>query len=91
LRNWLSAAIVAGVLIVAGPGMLGNASAAPSAKTNARAFAATDSYSPRHHTRHHRGHSRPPAYYYARPVYYRPYPNQTPVPFFLGIGFGPAW
>jgi hypothetical protein len=29
--------------------------------------------------------------YYARPVYYRPYPYAMPVPFFLGFGFVPRW
>jgi hypothetical protein len=27
--------------------------------------------------------------YYARPVYYRPYPYAVPLPFFLGFGFAP--
>jgi hypothetical protein len=30
-------------------------------------------------------------YYYDRPTTYRPYPYVSPVPFFLGIGFGPWW
>jgi hypothetical protein len=32
-----------------------------------------------------------PAYYYDRPVYYRPYPYVSPAPFTFGIGFGPKW
>jgi hypothetical protein len=32
----------------------------------------------------------PPAYY-DRPNYYRSYPYVLPVPFFLGLGFGPWW
>jgi hypothetical protein len=28
-------------------------------------------------------------YYYDRPTTYRPYPYVSPVPFFLGFGFGP--
>jgi hypothetical protein len=43
--------------------------------------------------RHHRHFGRdfdrslPASSYYARPVYYRPYPYIAPVPFFLGFGF----
>lgn len=90
---WLRAAFV-GLLFV-GPGAIEKAIAAPSAKLNgASASAATESGAHRHHRRYHRHvvHSRPyaPAYY-ARPVFYRPYPYQAPAPFFLGIGFGPAW
>ena len=29
--------------------------------------------------------------YYARPVYYRPYPYGVPAPFFLGFGYLPYW
>jgi len=32
-----------------------------------------------------------PSSYYARPVYYRPYPYAVPLPFFLGFGFAPRW
>ena len=96
MRTWLSAAFVAAALIVVGPGATGKAAAASSVKTDgAGASAATDFGAHRHHGRHHRHarHSRPysPAYYYARPVFYRPYPYQTPAPFIFGIGFGPAW
>ncbi|MET0679350.1 MAG: hypothetical protein ABW175_26430 [Bradyrhizobium sp.] len=94
MRTWLSAAFVAGALVVVGPGAIAKANAAPSANSNgAGASTATDFGAHRHHRRHHRHtvYSRKyaPAYY-ARPVFYRPYPYQTPVPFFLGIGFGPA-
>lgn len=91
MRNWLFAAFVAGVLNVVGPGTIETAIAA-SAKPNSAS--ASDFSVHRHHKRYHRHavQSRPfaPAYY-ARPIFYRPYPYQTPVPFFLGIGFGPAW
>jgi hypothetical protein len=30
-----------------------------------------------------------PPRYYGRPTYYRPYPYEFPVPFFLGFGFDP--
>jgi hypothetical protein len=54
---------------------------------------ATDA-GPRHRTRHvqryaDRGYD--PPVYDDRPVYYRPYPYVVPVPFFLGLGFGPWW
>lgn len=92
MRSGLSAVFVAAALIVAGPGAI----AAPSAKTNgAGASTSTDFSVDRHHKRYHRhaGHWRPypPARYYARPVFYRPYPYRTPAPFIFGIGFGPAW
>lgn len=94
MKSWLCAAFVGAVLIVVGPGALEKAVAAPSAKPNgANVSAATDFSAHRHHRRYHRRtvHSRPYApVYYARPVSYRPYPYQTPVPFFLGIGFGPG-
>ena len=93
MRSLLRTAFV-GAVIVVGSGAIGKADAAPSAKVNGvNASAATDFSAHRHHRRHHRHtvYSRPyaPAYY-ARPVFYRPYPYQTPVPFFLGIGHGPA-
>jgi hypothetical protein len=91
MKSWLYGAFVASALVVAGPGAIDFAVAAPSAKTNGAA--ATDFSAHRHHRRYHRHavHARPDApAYYARPVFYRPYPYQTPVPFFLGIGFGPA-
>jgi hypothetical protein len=46
----------------------------------------------RRHDRHFdRYVDRSPPSYYARPVYYRPYPYAVPVPFFLGFGFAPRW
>jgi hypothetical protein len=94
MNDSLSAAFVAIALVAAGPIAMKTAVAAPPAKTNgAGVSTATDFSAHRHHRRFHRHpvHARPyaPAYY-ARPVFYRPYPYQTPVPFFLGIGFGPG-
>jgi hypothetical protein len=46
----------------------------------------------RRHNRHFGGYvDRSPSLYYARPVYYRPYPYAVPAPFFLGFGFAPRW
>ena len=42
----------------------------------------------RHHRQPHRV-RRPYTYYYARPVYYRPYPYATLAPFTFGLNFGP--
>jgi hypothetical protein len=50
----------------------------------------TDLGARRHHRRHAFSSVDQPSYY-ARPTYYRPYPYQVPVPFFLGFGFGPSW
>lgn len=46
----------------------------------------------RRHARYHDGVRRVAPYqphYYARPVYYRPYPYSVPAPFVFG--FGPFW
>jgi hypothetical protein len=46
----------------------------------------------RRHNRHFGGYvDRSPPLYYARPVYYRPYPYAVPAPFLLGFGFAPRW
>lgn len=55
------------------------------------ATAATD-IGARRHARHHDGVRRLARYephYYARPVYYRPYPYGMPAPFVFG--YGPFW
>jgi hypothetical protein len=73
---------------------IGRASAAPlpAAVQMPQAAEATD-FSARRRIRHdrryaYRSYERP--YYLDRPTYYRPYPYAVPVPFFLGIGFGPV-
>jgi hypothetical protein len=96
MKSLIGAAFVASALVVAGPGALDRAAAAPQAKTQrAGTSDATDFSAHRYVRRHYRhyGYSRPyyrPTYY-SRPVYYRPYPYYAPAPFTFGIGFGPAW
>jgi len=94
VKTWIGAAVIAGLALFA-PAATGNAAAADS---KAGIFAtdaskATDR-SARRRTRHYRRYAARPyyrPYYYDRPYDYQPYPYDTPVPFFLGIGFGPSW
>jgi hypothetical protein len=87
MKSWIGVAIVAGVVVLAGPASAKSATAAlPQAATQrAHEGRATD-FSAR---RYYRSYSRP--YYYARPYYYRPYPYYAPAPFTFGFGFGPFW
>ena len=104
MKGLIAAACIAVVLTVAGPGAIDNAAAAPQVKPQrAGTSDATDFSAHRYHRRHYRhygyyrpyyrpysgAHYRP--YYYARPVYYRPYPYDSPAPFTFGVGFGPFW
>ena len=96
MKSLIGAALVAGVLVVAGSGAVNGAAAAPQAKAQrAGTSDATDFSAHRYVRRHHRhdGYYRPyyRPYYYNRPVYYRPYPYYAPAPFTFGIGFGPVW
>jgi hypothetical protein len=96
MKSLIGAAFVASALVVAGPGAIDRAAAAPQAKTQSAGTSdATDFSAHRYVRRHYRhyGYSRPyyrPTYY-SRPVYYRPYPYYAPAPFTFGIGFGPVW
>ena len=93
MRSWIAAAFVAGALVVFGPAV--NPAVAAPKKQDADATRSTNFSAHRHHRRHHshdghhRRHDQP--YYYGRPIYYRPYPYQSPAPFTFGIGFGPSW
>ena len=95
MKTWIGGAVLAAGLTLVGPGAPGSAAATnPKAAIHAsQASEATDRGARRRtrHIRHHayRANDRP--YYYDRPYDYRPYPYQTPVPFFLGFGFGPSW
>jgi hypothetical protein len=65
--------------------------AAASASGAKQQTSATDLGARRHH-RHHDGARRivpHEPHYYARPIFYRPYPYSVPAPFVLG--FGPWW
>jgi hypothetical protein len=95
MKGRIAAAIVTGVLALAGSSA-GTAAAAPQVtKQIADPSDATDISARRYYRRDyrygHRPHYRPYPYYYARPSYYRPYPYYTPAPFTFGIGFGPFW
>jgi hypothetical protein len=92
MKTWIGAAILTVALAVGDP--LGTASAAgapakPTAQTEDSGSAA-DIGARRYHRRHHRHGYRPQPYYYARPIYYRPYPYSSPAPFTFGFGFGPG-
>ena len=93
MKSLIGAAFVAGALAVAGPAAISPVAAAPQAKAqSAGTTDATDFSARRHVRRHYRHHGLfSSAYYYDRPVYYRPYPYSSPAPFTFGIGFGPSW
>jgi len=95
MKRWIGAAVMAAGLALSGPAATGSATAANSkVGLHAAGQHATDAskatdLSARRRIRHYHPYYR--AYYYDRPYDYRPYPNAAPVPFFLGIGFGPRW
>jgi hypothetical protein len=88
MTRWIGIAVALG-LMVASPGV-STAATQDAAKSKSSVFA-TD-IGARRHARHHDAVRRvalPEPRYYARPVYYRPYPYGVPAPFVLG--FGPWW
>jgi hypothetical protein len=98
MKSWIGAALVAGVVVLAGPASLSPATAAQpqAAAQKADAGKATDISAQRRYYRRHyhygyRPYDRPyyQPHYYARPYYYRPYPYYAPAPFTFGFGFGP--
>ena len=95
MRNWIGAAVVAGVVALAGAASAKPTIATPpqTAAQKAQAGHVTDFSARRYHRRYYRYGYRPyyRPYYYARPYYYRPYPYYTPAPFTFGFGFGPLW
>ena len=91
--RWIGVSVVAAVLAFGVPAATGSAASARSKPgvPVAHRSQATD-LSARRRIRYRYSHSayvRP--YYSDRPDYYRPYPYQAPVPFFLGFGFAPRW
>lgn len=85
MAKWIALIVVAGL-----------AAALPRASTAARltkpeASAGVAIFDARRHARHDVAQpaARPDPRYYARPVYYRPYPYGVPAPFVLG--YGPWW
>ena len=95
MKTWIGGAVLAAGLALVGPVAPGSAAANDSkARIHASQASEATDLGARRRTRHvrhyaHRANDRP--YYYDRPYDYRPYPYQTPVPFFLGFGFGPSW
>jgi hypothetical protein len=105
MKRWIGVAAMAAGLALCGPAATGSAAAANSkvglqaADLHAAGLHPTDAskatdLSARLRIRHYRHDAYHPyyrAYYYDRPYDYRPYRYEAPVPFFLGIGFGPRW
>jgi hypothetical protein len=94
MKAWIGAAVLAVTLM---PGNVAAINAATAASMQAgqqpKASKTTDHGARRDH-RHQRRYAFSPIdqpSYYGRPTYYRPYPYDVPVPFFLGFGFGPLW
>jgi hypothetical protein len=97
MKTWIAGAVLAAGLALVGPVAPASA-AATNSKAGIHASLASEAtdLGARRRTRHvrhdaYRANDRPYYYYYDRPYDYRPYPYQTPVPFFLGFGFGPSW
>ncbi|WLB54076.1 hypothetical protein AB7008_01890 [Bradyrhizobium sp. 521_C7_N1_3] len=86
MTRWIALAVVAGLAAA-----LPRASTAQSV-TKSDASAGTAIFDARRHARHHDVARRSAPHdprYYARPVYYRPYPYGVPAPFVFG--YGPWW
>ncbi|MBR1125513.1 hypothetical protein JQ628_28605 [Bradyrhizobium lablabi] len=96
MKAMFGMAVVAAALTLSGPAVVA-AEGAPRAKSQAGSDATGVSAYRRDYRFGYRSYSRPyyrpytPVYYYARPVYYRPYPYSVPAPFVFGIGYGPWW
>ena len=92
MKGWIRAALVASLLVLAGPASAETSAVAPRAtKQTAGAAKGADVSARRNYRYGHRPYYRPSPYYYARPYYYRPYPYNAPAPFTFGFGFGPFW
>lgn len=96
MKALLGTVAIAATLILHGPAAIAAPEKMSVAGSQADKSGATDFSAHRRHHRHGRGHRlhyRPyaPPYYYARPVYYRPYPYPVPAPFVFGIGYSPSW
>lgn len=92
MRMWIGMALVAAGLGIAAPAMAGSAGLVQGKAQAATRSDATDPGARRVHRRHvARPSVQPYPVYYARPVYYRPYPYGVPAPFFLGFAYLPYW
>jgi hypothetical protein len=92
MTKWFGAAMLAAILMFAGPVAIKSAAASPSVGASPTHVSKATDLSARRRYRHYRRYYRPyyPSYY-ARPYYYQPYPYYAPAPFTLGFGFGPWW
>jgi hypothetical protein len=93
MTRWIGAAILAATLMSGGPAAIDLAAAAPLPATVQKPETPkTTGFSARRRIRHsgrYAVRTDDRSYYYDRPTTYRPYPYVTPLPFFLGFGFGP--
>jgi len=102
MKTWIGAAIVTTALsfgtlsfetlVLGGPmAVSSTAGVQTGASPTAGLPVATDVTARRRYRHHYRYAYRPydRPHYYDRPYSYRPYPYNAPVPFFLGLGFGP--
>ncbi|WP_409191193.1 hypothetical protein [Bradyrhizobium sp. RDM4] len=87
MTRWIALAVVAGLATA-----LPHASAVQRVTKLPDASAGRAVFDARRHPRYDdiaRYTRRPDPHYYARPVYYRPYPYGVPAPFVFG--YGPFW
>jgi hypothetical protein len=93
MTRWIGAAVLMLGLMCDGASVVHSAAAAPwHAAVQKPEMSKATNLSARRRIRHpahdaDRGDDR--FYYYDRPTTYRPYPYISPMPFFLGFGFGP--
>ncbi|MCK1651876.1 hypothetical protein IVA88_10555 [Bradyrhizobium sp. 149] len=88
MTRWIGAAAACGLIVA----LTGVSIAATPDAAKSKASASARDIDARRHARHHdavRQFAPAEPRYYARPVYYRPYPYGVPAPFVLG--FGPWW
>lgn len=87
MTRWIALTVVVGLVA-----SLPHAFAAQRVTKLPDASAGRAVFDARRHVRHDviaRYSPRPDPHYYARPVYYRPYPYRVPAPFVFG--YGPFW
>jgi hypothetical protein len=90
MRIMIGAAFVAVALVSGAPAIAGDV---PPTRPYVARGDAIDATARRLFRRNNYRPSYQPHYptYYARPIYYRPYPYGVPVPFFLGFAYLPDW
>lgn len=86
MTKWIALAVVVGLAAGLPHASCAQMVAKPDASAGRAIF---DARRHAHHDDIARQYTRHDPHYYARPVYYRPYPYGVPAPFVLG--FGPWW